>query len=108
MLQKPCFETCAVEVVLWKVHVFTSYSLHISQAQSQAQPPLLSPQSFDSSSESDESEVEFSAFSLESQWALLITTIVEILSNHKKALKKMKSALEYRVISSQSENPMKR
>ncbi len=71
------------------------------KAQSQAQPVLLSRQSSgsDSDNDSDDSVVEFSVFSLETQWALLITTLVEILSEHKKALLKMKSTLEHRVIS---------
>ncbi len=69
------------------------------KAQSQAQSVLLSRQNSgsDSDSDSDDSVVEFSVFSLESQWAVLIATLVEILSNHKKALMKMKSALEQRV-----------
>ncbi len=69
------------------------------KAQSQAQAVPLSRQSSSSDSDSDDSVVEFSVFSLETQWALLIATLVEILSNHEKALMKMKSALEQRVIS---------
>ncbi len=69
------------------------------KAQSQEQTALLSRQNSDTSSDSGDSEVEFSICSLETQWALLIASLIEILSNHKEALKRMKSALVQRVIS---------
>ncbi len=43
--------------------------------------------------------VGFSAASLGTQWTLLITKLIEILSSHDKALMKMKGALRFRVIS---------
>ncbi len=98
-------------VASWKVHVCIFLLSVFLKAQSQAQQVPLSRQSSGSDSDSDSNDSVDWVSSLESQWALLIATLVEILSNHEKALMKMKSALEQRVISKsvgKSEQKLKR